>query len=327
MFRFGDYVLDPLDHTLTRSDQPVHLRPKSFDTLVYLVRHHGKLVTKDELLGTLWPDVVVTDGALTHCIEEIRNALGDNPRNAQFLQTVPHHGYRFIARVWEEDAAGESAIVEEEITSVSVRVQSGEVDAARLGGDPELLLSPRRRRGRTVPIVLAGASLLIVGVILVLWLAGGAHQPPPAITSLAVLPFQDLSRDPNEEYFADGLTDAMIAELARIRTLRVISRTSAMQYKNSPKPLGVIAGELRVDGIIEGSVFRSGGRVRIAAALISAGSERHLWSETYDMDQGDVVGRLRIIARTLARELPIELPPEEQGRFSRTGRWTPPCTS
>ena len=260
MFRFGDFVLDIQDHTLTLSDRPLHLRPKSFDTLVYLVRHHGKLVTKDELLGAVWSDVVVTDGALTHCIEEIRSVLGDDPRDVRFLQTVPHLGYRFIARVWEEEAACEDVIVEEEVTTVSVRVQSQEGDASRSGGKPELLLSPRRRRGRIVPIALAGASLLIACVLAVVWFAGGTHPPPRPITSLAVLPFQDLSRDPNEEYFADGLTDAMITELARIRALRVISRTSAMQYKNSPKPLAVIAGELHVDGIIEGSVFRSGGR-------------------------------------------------------------------
>ena len=322
MFRFADFVLDVKDHTLTRSGLPVHLRPKSFDTLVYLVRHHGRLVTRDELLEAIWAGVVVTDGTLTHCIEEIRVALDDDPRNVRFLQTVPHLGYRFVAEVGERGGdACDIEIVEEDISTVSVRVCGSGSDAVPGGGQPELHAAGKWWRRALLP----AALVVITGCVLgVLWFARSQHTPGRAITSLAVLPFQDLGRVQDEDYFAEGLTDAMIGELARIRALRVISRTSVMQYKNSTKPLTSIAAELQVDGIIEGSVFRSGERVRISAALISSEGERHLWSETYEMDQRDIVGRLRTIACTLAREISIELPQEEQ-EGSLAGRSVAPA--
>ncbi len=318
MFRFGDFALDIREHTLKHSEHPIYLRPKSFDTLAFLVERQGRLVTKDELLERLWANVVVTDGTLTHCIEEIRNAIGDDPRDPQFIQTVPRVGYRFIAEVRElhEDSTAEDVIEEEEYTALKVRFRDdAEADAGT--GKPAKAIPARlspQSRSRLIKMSIAGSGiLLLLAIALTYYLAVGRTG---TISSLAVLPFENLSRDPEQDYFADGLTDALIAEIGRIGRFRVISRTSAMQYKTSRKSLSTIAEELHVDAVIEGSVFRSGERVRITAALIAAGGERRLWGETYERDERDMVTLLRMMARTLAQEIPVELTPAEQARLS-----------
>jgi TolB-like protein/DNA-binding winged helix-turn-helix (wHTH) protein/tetratricopeptide (TPR) repeat protein len=319
MFQFGGFTLDIHDHTLKQSEQPISLRPKSFETLAFLVEHRGRLVSKDELLERVWAGVVVTDGALTHCIEEIRHVIGDDPHHPHFIQTVPRVGYRFIAQVQElpDGSTEEEVVEEEEYTTLNVRFRGddevGTETHRHVKTLPERLSPPGRLKLTTVAII-ASAILVLLAIALVYILSAGRSG---AITSLAVMPFENLSRDPEQDYFADGLTDALIAEIAKIGRLRVISRTSAMQYKNSRKSISEIAEELQVDGVIEGSVFRSGERVRITAALIATGGERRLWGETYERDQRDMVTLLRVMARTLAQEIPIELTPTERARFSR----------
>jgi TolB-like protein/DNA-binding winged helix-turn-helix (wHTH) protein/tetratricopeptide (TPR) repeat protein len=318
MLRFGDFTLDKREHTLKKSDQPVYLRPKSFETLAFILEHRGRLVSKDELLDRVWAGVVVTDGTLTHCIEEIRRAIGDDPHHPQYIQTVPRVGYRFIAEVHDlhEGSSEEEIVEEQEFTALKLKFRDDEeVDAGTERYVKALsagLFAPGRWKPATWSIAASMIVLLLV-IALVYYVPGTGEG---TISSLAVLPFENLSRDPEQDYFADGLTDALIAEIAKIGKLRVISRTSAMHYKNSRKSLGEIAGELQVDGIIEGSVLRSGQRVRITAALIATGGERHLWGESYELDQRDMVPLLGVIARTLAREIPIELTPDEQTRFS-----------
>lgn len=318
MFRFGDFALDIRDHSLKQSDQMIYLRPKAFETLAFLVKHHGRLVTKDELLQRLWADVVVTEGTLTHCIEEIRHAIGDDAHHPKFIQTVPSVGYRFIADVRDlpEGLPEEEVVEEEEYTTVKVRFRDDEETDVRPGDHfKELsarLSSPGRSKLTTI-LIAASGILLLLAVALIYNIQVGRSG---TISSLAVLPFEDLSRDPEQDYFTDGLTDALIAEIARIGRFRVISRTSAMQYKNSRKSISTIAEELHVDAVIEGSVFRSGQRIRITVALIAAGGERRLWGETYERDERDMVTLLRVMARTLAREIPVELTPAEQARLS-----------
>ena len=303
---------------LKQSDQPIYLRPKAFETLAFLVKHHGRLVTKDELLQRLWADVVVTEGTLTHCIEEIRHAIGDDPHHPKFIQTVPSVGYRFIADVRDlpEGSPEEEVVEEEEYTTVKVRFRDDEETDVGPGDHFRELsarLSSPGRSKLTAIWIAASGILLLLAIALIYYIQVGRSG---TISSLAVLPFEDLSRDPEQDYFTDGLTDALIAEIASIGRFRVISRTSSMQYKNSRKSISTIAEELHVDAVIEGSVFRSGQRIRITAALIAAGGERRLWGETYERDERDMVTLLRVMARTLAREIPVELTPAEQARLS-----------
>jgi TolB-like protein/DNA-binding winged helix-turn-helix (wHTH) protein/tetratricopeptide (TPR) repeat protein len=318
MFRFADFALDIREHSLMRSNHPIPLRPKAFETLAFLVERHGRLVTKDELLERLWTDLVVTDGSLTHCIEEIRHAIGDDPHHPEFIQTVPRVGYRFIAEVREshEGSTEEEIVEEEEYTAVKVRFRDEDAEdiapyKSRTPISARMSLPGRPKR---MGLWLAASGILILSAITAIFFFRAGHTD--SISSLAVLPFENLSRDPEQDYFADGLTDALIAEIAKIGRFKVISRTSAMQYKNSRKSLSTIAEELHVDGVIEGSVLRLGRRVRITAALIAAGGERRLWGETYERDERDMVNMIRVMARTLAQEIPIELTPAEQASLS-----------
>ncbi|HXW06945.1 MAG TPA: protein kinase [Vicinamibacterales bacterium] len=177
--------------------------------------------------------------------------------------------------------------------------------------------------GRTVWVTAAVAAVLAT-VVIVVWLIRAAPAPPPsAITSLAVLPLQNLSGNVDEDYFADGMTEALITDLSRIAALRVISRTSIMQYKGAKKPLRQIAEELNVDAVVEGSVLRVGDRVRITAQLIDAASDRHLWAESYDRDLRDVLSVQSEVARSVARQIRITVTPEEQARLERTRRVIP----
>ncbi len=314
-FRFDGFVLDVAEHSLTCSGREVLLRPKSFDTLAFLLQRQGRLVTKDELLTTVWAGVVVTEGNLTHCIEEIRTAIGDDPRNPRFIQTIPRVGYRFIADVKTHSPAivEEVDVEEDEYTAVKVRFR----DEQQPKPGPQVttatpLRTPLLRTRQRAIMVGISAGLLVAAVLLYAFLRPGRGD---VITSLAVLPFDNLSGMAGEEYFADGLTDALISDIAQFRRLRVISRTSVMQYKLNRKSLGDIGRELNVDAVVEGSVFRAGNRVRITAALISVRGEKRLWTESYESDRRDLLGLIRSMAGTLAREIQIELTAAEQARL------------
>src|SRR6266513_107916 len=145
---------------------------------------------------------------------------------------------------------------------------------------------------------------------------GKIERETPKFRSLAVLPLENLSRDPEQEYFAEGLTEALITTLAKIGELRVVSRTSAMQYKGVHKPLRDIARELEVNAIVEGTVLRAGRRVRITAQLIDAAKETHLWAESYERDLRDVLALQAEVAQAIAREIRVKLTPVDQARFA-----------
>jgi TolB-like protein/DNA-binding winged helix-turn-helix (wHTH) protein/Flp pilus assembly protein TadD len=318
-YRFGDYILDISEHSLKCSGRDIVLRPKSFETLAFLVERHGRLVTKDEVLGTVWAGVVVTDGNLTHCIEEIRNAMGDDPHEPLFIQTVPRVGYRFIADVVTStrNDLEEIDVEEEEFEAIRVKFSS---EPGRFTGNgfsaggalrPVTVVSGRWRRTLVI------AAPMVVIVVVAVWLVFFRHGAGEAITSLAVLPFENLSGMTEEEYFADGLTDALISDIAQFSKLRVISRTSVMQYKANPRPLNQIGRDLQVDAVVEGSVFRSGNRVRISAALISTRGEKRLWTETYELDQSDLLTLIRTMAGTLAGEIRIELTAAEHSQLMK----------
>jgi len=316
-FQFGDFHLDVRDHTLKRLGRTIPLRPKSFETLAYLVEHHGRLVTKDELLTTLWAGVVVTEGTLTHCIEEIRDAVGDDPHHPRFLQTIPRVGYRFIGEMLStaEETTNEE-VEESEYTALKVKFRDGsmaDIDTTAPARN-EPLFRPQLGVLQRVALTIGIVGLLLAAAAGAFWYLH--RDRSEIITSVAVLPFDNLSGNPEEEYFADGLTDALISELAGIRKLRVISRTSVMQYRANRKPLPQIGSELLVDAVVEGSVFRSGDRVRTTAALITAASEHRIWGETFERDQRDMLALIREMARTIAGEINIELTSTEQANLA-----------
>ncbi len=327
MFVFDDFTLDAREYTLRRGERVLRLRPKSFETLLYLVEHRSELVRKDDLLDSLWAGVVVSEGALSHCIEEVRAALGDDPHHPRYIQTVPKIGYKFVAPVRHvtvdpasEPERGAPATVEEEVTtSVEVSVKEESVEADGTAGakmKTEARVFGSRRRWSTVVATAAAVLVTLLAAAIMLPLMRKGAQPTP-LASIAVLPFKNLNTVPEQEYLADGLTDALTAELARIGKLRVVSRTSAASSGTMNLTLPEIAKVLDVDGVVEGSVLRSDGRVLITAELIDARHDRHLWSESYDRDFKDVVQALLQVTKDIADEIRVSLTAQESSHLAR----------
>ena len=242
--RFGDFEADTDAAELRKQGVKVRLQDQPFQGLKILVERPGKVVSRDELRRQIWPADTFVDfeQGLNNAIKRLREALGDSPENPQFIETIPRHGYRFVAKL---------------------------------------------------------------------------NQPPKCIRSLAVLPLENLSRDPEQEYFAEGLTEALINTLVKIGELQVVSRTSVMQYKGVHRPLREIAQELHVEGIIEGTVLKAGERVRISIQLVDARADIHLWAEHYDRDLRDILALHSEVAQSVAREIQVKLTPVDEARIAK----------
>jgi len=280
-----------------------------------LTARPGEVVSREELQKQLWPDDTFVDfeTGLNGAVKKLREALADNPENPRYIETIPKRGYRFVAQVHSdgtnEPVSREQPLPRLELTSTSL----GRRTIASLVET----VSEYRRAKRfwmsvaVVALALTGLALMLVREN-VLKLAGlnervlGASGAP-AIHSIAVLPLQNLSTDPAQEYFSDGMTDALITDLAQIGSLKVISRTSSMQYKQSRKSLPEIAHELNVDGIVEGTVQRSGDRVRITAQLIHGPSDKHLWASSYERDMHDVFALEREVTNDITLRVQAQL--------------------
>jgi TolB-like protein/DNA-binding winged helix-turn-helix (wHTH) protein/Tfp pilus assembly protein PilF len=304
--RFGVFEADFRSGELYRQGLKIRLQDQPFQLLALLLERQGELVTRQELRERLWPaDTFVDfDVGLNTAVKRLRDALGDAAETPRFIETLHRRGYRFLAPVQWESEPGVSQ------TALAVEAKAPE--------SPAQSTSEHRASRRILLAWLGAASLLTL--LVTLGVRAFRHASPPAaaaaeIRSIAVLPLENLSGDPGQEYFADGMTDALIADLARIGSLRVISRTSVMHYKAAGKPLSQIARELNVDAIIEGSVVRSGSRVRINAELFQAAPERQLWANTYVRDMADVVALEDDVARAVAAEIQIKLTPQEQARL------------
>jgi len=263
------------------------------DVLVYLADHPGEVLTKEAILGAVWPDTSVTDDVLKHSIFELRKALGDNAAEPRYVETISRRGYRLTASVSQGVA---DATVEQPAGSLAGRTWVRACGYAGLA-------------------VLTGLiGLKLTGLTDRIW----GNPDATRIRSLAVLPLENFSGDTSQEYFADGMTDALITELSKIRSLRIISRTSTMQYKGGKKALPEMARELDVDGIVEGSVFRAGESVRITVQLIQATpEEKHLWADSYEGKIGEILGLQRNVSSAIARAIRAELTPDERKAMER----------
>ena len=291
-YEFGPFRLDPVKRRLLRDGETLRLTPKAFDLLLVLVEEGGRTVEKDELLERVWAGTVVEENNLNQNITALRKSLGDSRQESQYIATIPGVGYRFVAGVKKSEDGF---------------TQSREEDA-------KVAKEVRARPSRVFRVALLILVPLVVGVLA--YALYTREKPRPAISSIMVLPLENLSGDPAEEYFADGMTDALIGDLAQIGGMHVISRTSSMHYKGTKKSLPQIAGEINVDAVVEGTVQRSGDRVVVRAQLIHAATDRHLWVQTYTRDMRDVLDLQREIAQAVAREVRIQLTPGEQARFT-----------
>jgi TolB-like protein/DNA-binding winged helix-turn-helix (wHTH) protein/Tfp pilus assembly protein PilF len=284
VLRFGPFELERCSGELRRAGVLIKLQAQQSQLLLLLAGRSGEVVTRDEIRRSLWGENFVDfDRSINLCVNKIREALDDNPQNPRFIETLPRKGYRFIAPV-----AGQAIAA-----------------AADPPVPPEPPAAPTRR---WLPVAVSIAIAAAVAVAAYTRFDARSKS----IESLAVLPFENLSNDTEQDYFASGMTDELIAALSKVRALRVISRTSVMQYKGTKKPVSEIARELGVDAIVEGTVTRDRARVRITAQLIAASPERHLWAERYESSLGDVLAIQDNVASAVAREVRIKVTPRER---------------
>jgi TolB-like protein/DNA-binding winged helix-turn-helix (wHTH) protein len=296
LYEFDEFRLDAQNRVLRRGGTAVPLTRKAFDVLLLLIQNAGRIVTKDELMGAVWPDSFVEESNLTQTIFMVRKAL-DETADRRYILTVQGQGYRFLVPVTEGDRTGP------EIGAPAVVPDAISVPEAQL-------ISHGRRHWRAT--VLASAALALVLILAyAIWpwrLRRGAVEQPGK-TMLAVLPFENFTGDAGQEYFSDGLTEEMISQLGNLdpSKLGVIARTSVMHYKNSWESIPQVGKDLGVQYVIEGSVRRDSERVRITVQLIQVKDQSHLWAREYDRDLGHLLELQQEIAREVANEIEFSL--------------------
>lgn len=293
-YGFGGFRLDASKRVLRYGDEPVALPPKVLETLVLLVSRHGELVEKEELMKAVWPDTFVEEANLTVNISILRKTLENGEPGRAYIETVPKRGYRFIAPVRvAEEGPGER-----------------ELEAAKTSRSYRWAVA-----GAVLLVLIAAAALIMRTTEL---RAGRTFNGPrtASIQTLAVLPFENLSGDATQDYVVDGLTEALVTDLAQIHSLSVISRTSVMHYKGTHKTVPQIGSELQADGVVEGSVVLSGDRVRVTAQLIDARTDRHMWARAFEGSRAHIFDIQNQAARAIAEEVQAQLSPDERLRLS-----------
>jgi TolB-like protein/DNA-binding winged helix-turn-helix (wHTH) protein/cytochrome c-type biogenesis protein CcmH/NrfG len=323
-YRFLDYELSETDFCLSREGQRIALEPKALRVLILLVSRAGRLVDKQELLEWVWPDTFVEENTLTRTIAILRRQLGDSSRDSKLIETVPTRGYRFIAAVeslpehvrTSSSSPAASVHTEPLVPPPETIVDTASVSDSKLRDSLPPTNTETPRTGVLKLKWLLLALSLSLAAILVFRIMDRLQHAEEPIRSLAVLPLDDLSPGAREDYFADGMTDELITELARIPGLRVVSRTSVMQDKGAHKSLAQIARELNVDAVVEGSVTRSGDRVRITAQLIDARSDKHLWAQTFERPLGDILSLQDDVAREISVQTSSVLTPAARAELT-----------
>jgi TolB-like protein/DNA-binding winged helix-turn-helix (wHTH) protein/Tfp pilus assembly protein PilF len=291
-YSFEGFELDLRRYELRRNGRVLKLEKIPMELLILLVSRNGDLVTREEIVEKLWgKDVFIeTEHGINTAIRKLRQALGDDPENPRFVKTVVGKGYRFSATITSPP---------EQAEALPLKDQENVPAAAS-----EFLKHKRWFWGAAIALV------LVLGLLLAANVAGFRDRltgKNTQISSLAVIPLENLSGDKSQEFFADGMTDELITDLAQNSNLRVISRTSVMRYKATRKPLPEIARELGVDAIVEGTMERAGNRVRVRAQLIRASDDRHMWAESFERDLPDVLGLESEVASSIARQVQMKL--------------------
>jgi TolB-like protein/DNA-binding winged helix-turn-helix (wHTH) protein/Flp pilus assembly protein TadD len=299
MKSFLSFRLDTENLCLSRGEERVAITPKAFDVLRYLVENAGRLVTPDELLQALWPETYVNPEVLRKYILEIRKALQDRPDQPTFIETVTKRGYRFIAAVSEEAAS-----------EMPAALGGSEANEPPIPANnpPEQAHQLSRAKFRKLMIVWVVGLMLVLALAVHLWRSHNrAKLHTPRGTSIAVLPFSDLSPERDQEYFSDGLTEELSMRLMKIPGLKVVGRSSAFQFKGKNEDVRLVGQKLGVTNILEGSVRKEGNHVRITAALTKADDGFELWSETYDRELSHIFNTQDEIARAVTEALQLKL--------------------
>jgi TolB-like protein/DNA-binding winged helix-turn-helix (wHTH) protein/Flp pilus assembly protein TadD len=308
--RFGTYEVSLQSGEVRKAGLRIRVQQQPMKLLEILLEHPGEVVTREALRSRVWPSESFGDfdQALNIAIGKLRSALGDSAESPRFIETLPKRGYRFIADV---------SVVDTDARPKRQGPDAGDLSATDPGHKIPgvgLAVAPQRRLWPTRWIIVALALVLSLAILSV-WRFRSRTPAPTGIRSIAVLPLENLSGDASQNYFADGMTDELITDLAQISALRVISRTSVMVYKGARKPLPQIARELNVDAVVEGTVLRSGDQVRITAQLIEASTDKHLWSQSYEGELRDTLALQNRVANAIADQIRINLTPRERAEL------------
>jgi TolB-like protein/DNA-binding winged helix-turn-helix (wHTH) protein/lipoprotein NlpI len=302
-YRFGPYELRTQSRELFKLGTKLRLRPQSYQVLQLLVEHAGDAVSREQLHRALWSDATVVDFELgvNTCIKELRGVLSDSATEPRYIQTLPKVGYRMIRAVTVEQVFA----LDEPTAATDSAPDIPHLSAIQGDSHPTIFTS---KWLVAAALVLALALLASLGYLQ--WSRSRrVAQAPPARTMLAILPFENLTGDPSQDYFSDGLTEEMITQVGRLdpQHLGLIAQTSAMHYKNDPQGLADISKELGVQYVLQGSVRRDAGKVRITAQLIQTKDQTHLWSQEYDRELSGLLALQSEIAQEIAHEIKVTL--------------------
>jgi TolB-like protein/DNA-binding winged helix-turn-helix (wHTH) protein/Tfp pilus assembly protein PilF len=305
-YRFGLFEIDSRSGEVRKQGRRIKLRGRPFDILILLLRRGGDMITREELREQLWSaDTFVDfDHGLNSAINRLREALGDSAEHPRFVETLPKRGYRFIAPITVVEPPAVSGPAPPAAEPIPETASEPQANASRASSHFYV-----HRGGRLVLILTAAALIAALALAAIYMRTGRAARPAPAKMTLAVLPFENLSNDADQDFLSDGFTEEMIAELGKLDPgrLGVIARTTTKLYKNARKNIGQIRHELGVDYVLEGSVRRAGPRVRITAQLIQTNDMTHLWAESYDRDVTDVLAIQRDVAMRISKSLALAL--------------------
>jgi len=322
LYRFGPYVLDPQRRTLYCDESPVPITPKAFDVLLFLAQNPNRLITKDELLKAIWGETFVEEGNLTQHISHLRKALADNSEDSRLIVTISRKGYQFTADVAQAETPDVTKRVVAQVHTPGRDVeakaghQNSPAEALNLLESPKVNAAiPKPGSRWQIAAVLSAFGVVLVVAGYTSWRRFRAAPPPRSEKiMLAVLPFQNLTGDPKQEYLADGLTEETIAQLGRLHPeqLGVIARTSVMGYKHGDQRLDQIGRDLAVQYVLENSLRGRGDHLRVTVQLLQVKDQSHLWAQDYDYRPRDILSLEDDVARAVAREIQIRLTPQQQ---------------
>jgi TolB-like protein/DNA-binding winged helix-turn-helix (wHTH) protein/Flp pilus assembly protein TadD len=312
--RFGVFEVDLRTGELTKRGLRVRLQDQPFQVLATLLEKPGELVTREELRRRIWPSTVVDfDHGLNKAISKIREALGDSAENSRFIETIGRRGYRFLADVAVFESSDKQLKTAPE--ALTLPGDAGPNGFTQIG-------SLKTRSPPSLAWLLGFGLALVLGAAFLGVLFPRDHSSPK-IRSLAVLPLENLSGDASQDYFAEGMTDDLITQLGQISALRVISRTSVMTYKSVRKALPEVARDLNVEAVVEGTVLRSGDRVRISAQLIQVPADKQLWAQIYEGDLSDTLALQNRVARAIVEQIEATLNQQERAALEKSNTVNP----
>jgi TolB-like protein/DNA-binding winged helix-turn-helix (wHTH) protein/tetratricopeptide (TPR) repeat protein len=316
--RFGkDFEVDLRAGELRHFGRALKLERIPLQVLLILIEQKGQLVTREEIAEKIWgKDVFLdTDNSINSAVRKIRQVLNDDPQQPHYVQTLPGRGYRFIAPVSDElpRLPQADSAPGQQTEPAPPRPHLISDHSHNKTGEPAAIATTYWQRFR---FLIAIFSCCAIGVaVWIGWHRFYGASTGNRIRSIAVLPLQNLSGDPAQDFFADGMTEELITELSRIQSLRVISHTSVMEYKGTRKHLPQIARELGVDGVLEGSVIRENDQVRVTVQLLDGPNDRHIWSEAYERPLHGVLNLQREVAEAVSQQIRIQLTPEQKARI------------